>query len=213
MNYPRNLLTQNDIASNAIKGAIAGAIGVWAMDRLDWFLFEHEDAQARHRTEAVRPDGLDPAHVAAGKAARMLGTELHPAQPNAAGIATHYALGIGPGAIYGALRERLPASDEGQDVLYGLGLGLALFLVQDEGLNQVMGLSGKQRDYPWQAHARGLAAHLALGLVTNTVLNLLGAPRPGPREEQRSHHSLQPESRPMAVPPVAYVPDTRTAAY
>jgi hypothetical protein len=56
-----------------------------------------------------------------------------------------------------------------------------LFLAQDEALNQVMGLSARQKDYPWQAHARGLVAHLTLGLVTNTVLNLLNAPRPRPR--------------------------------
>jgi hypothetical protein len=57
-------------------------------------------------------------------------------------------------------------------------MGLGLFLIQDEGLNQAMGISAKQKDYPWQAHARGLVAHLALGLVTDAVLNLLDAPRP-----------------------------------
>jgi hypothetical protein len=187
--------------NNALKGAIAGAIGVWVMDRLDWFAFDHEDAQARRRTEEVRPAGLDPAHVAASKAANMMGTELHPAQPHPAGVAIHYALGIGPGAIYGALRNRLPVKSQSQDFLYGIGLGLGLFLVQDEGLNQFMGLSGKQKDYPWQAHARGLAAHLTLGLVANAVLNLLNAPRPVPRQAAQSHRSLphrENNLRPMA---------------
>jgi hypothetical protein len=193
-------INNGNMLNNALKGAVAGAIAVWAMDRLDWFNFEHEDQQARHRTEAVRPDGLDPAHVAAGRAAHALGGELHPAQPHPAGVAVHYALGIGPGAIYGALRERLPVSSKNQDFLYGLGLGLGLFLVQDEGLNQAMGLSGKQKDYPWQAHARGLAAHLVLGLATNLVLNLLKAPRPLPRQSA-SHHPAVPQDRdfmPMA---------------
>jgi hypothetical protein len=181
-------MDKSDMLANAVKGAAAGALAVWVMDRLDWFIFTHEDQRARHRTEQIRPGGLDPAHVAANRAADMAGTELHPAQPHAAGVAIHYALGIGPAAIYGMLREQLPITKPGQDYLYGLGLGLGLFLVQDEGLNQMMGLSGKQKDYPWQAHARGLAAHLTLGLVTNAVLNLMGAPRPMPKQIEQSEY-------------------------
>lgn len=164
------------------KGAMAGAVGVWAMDRLDWFLFRNEDPQASHRTEQVRPQGLDPAHVAAKKAARLMGTSLQPAQTHPAGVAIHYALGIGPATVYAAMRERLPVTAQGQDFLYGMGLGLGLFLIQDEGLNQLMGLSGKQKDYPWQAHARGLAAHLVLGLTINMALNVMRAPRSVPQQ-------------------------------
>ena len=164
-----------------MKGAIAGAVGVWVMDRLDWFMFENVDPAARRRTEQVRPGGLDPAHVAAHKLASALGTELSPEQAEPAGMAIHYAMRIGPGAIYGAFREHLPVTRSGQDALYGMGVGLGLFLVQDEALNQATGLSARQKDYPWQAHARGLLAHLTLGLVTNAVLNLLNAPRPRPR--------------------------------
>lgn len=170
----------DNMLMNAMKGAIAGAIGVWVMDRIDWFMFDHEDPAARRRTQAVRPGGMDPAHVAASRIANKLDAELSPAQHHIAGQAIHYALGVGPAALYGAFRERLPVSSPGQDTLYGLGLGLGLFLIQDEGLNQAMGLSAKQKDYPWQAHARGLVAHLTLGLVANTILNLLNAPRPTP---------------------------------
>lgn len=204
-----------DMLGNVFKGAIAGALGVWAMDRLDWFLFERQPVQVRQRIQEVRPEGLDPAHVAAGKVARLLGKELHPAQPHPAGIAIHYALGIGPGAIYGALRERLPAGRSNQDFLYGAGMGLGLFLIQDEALNQAMGLSGKQKDYPWQAHARGLAAHLLLGLVTNTVLNLLAAPRPMPRRTQQAQPAWPSMQQENDLLPLAWVDasrDSRTAA-
>lgn len=177
--------SRNDILMNGLKGAIAGAVGVWVMDRLDWFMFRHEDQRARHLTEQVRPDGLDPAHAAVKKVANAFGTELTPAQLDPAGLALHYALGIGPAAAYGALRERLPAPPQGQDLLYGLGLGLGLFLIQDEGLNQAMGISAKQKEYPWQAHARGFVAHMTLGLVTNAVLNVLGAPRPSGKRTTR----------------------------
>ncbi len=194
-------LNSNKMLNNALKGAIAGAIGVWAMDRLDWFLYRNEAPEATQRTIEVRPGGMDPAHVAANRAANLFGTQLHPTQPHPAGAAIHYALGIGPAAIYGAMRERLPVSTHGQDHLYGLGLGLGLFLVQDEGLNQVMGLSGKQKDYPWQAHARGFAAHLTLGFVTNLVLNLLNAPRPVPR--QASYPLARPEQQDTDFMPMA----------
>lgn len=166
---------------NALKGAVAGAVGVWVMDRLDWFIFENEDPAARHRTESVRPGGLDPAHVAVSKAANALGGDLSPAQPNWAGIGLHYALGIAPGALYGAFRDRLPVQAKGQDHLYGAALGLGLFAIQDEGLNSITGLSANPREYPAQAHVRGFIAHLVLGVVTNTVLNVLKAPRPSPQ--------------------------------
>lgn len=183
---------KQDMLGNALKGVIAGAIGVWVMDRLDWFMFRHEDQQARRRTEQVRPGGMDPAHAAVDKIAHALGTEVHPKKENPFGMAMHYAIGIGPAAAYGVLRNRLPPSPQGRDYLYGAGLGLGLFLIQDEGLNQVMGISAKQKDYPWQAHARGLIAHLSLGLVTNAMLNLLNAPRPsGSRTFRTEQYPVQ----------------------
>jgi hypothetical protein len=185
--------TDKELMINGLKGAIAGAIGVWVMDRVDWFNFEHEDPAARRQTERVRPDGLDPSHVAASKVAEATGTQLSAAQHNAAGMGIHYALGIGPGALYGALRERLPVSTPAQDYIYGAGMGLTLFLVQDEGLNAAMGLSADQRKYPWQAHARGLVAHLVLGVVTNAVLNLLKAPRPSPRAPKANNTRVTEE--------------------
>jgi hypothetical protein len=187
----------NGVLNKLVKGAIAGAVGVWAMDRLDWFMFNHEDPAARRRTEAVRPDRLDPAHVTVNRVADAMGTKLSPAQPHPAGIAVHYALGIGPAALYAAFRDRLPMHSKAQDHLYGLGLGLGLFLIQDEVLNRAMGLSAKPRDYPWQAHARGLAAHLVLGLVTNAVLNALKTPRSSPQ---------QPETMTQWQPDTAFSP-------
>lgn len=185
---------QSEMMTNAVKGALAGAFAVWAMDKLDWFIFNHEDPAARRRTEHVRPGGLDPAHVVANRVANTFGTELTPKQPHPAGIAIHYGLGIGPAAIYGAFRDRLPVSQPGQDHLYGLGLGLGLFAIQDEGLNRAMGLSADPRRYPWQAHFRGFVAHVAYGVVTNIMLNLLKAPRPRPK----TGHSSQAQHRPHA---------------
>lgn len=199
----RIVITGNErdqLISNAVKGAIAGAVGVWLMDRLDWFMFERVDARARQRTEAVRPGGLDPTHVAANRAAHAAGTTLAPAQPHPAGVALHYALGIGPAAVYAATRERFPVRRAGEDHLYGLGLGLGLFLVMDETLGRLTGLTAAPRAYPWQAHARGLAAHLVLGLATNMVLNLLHAPRPMPQSALDRTRLQREETAPIFSP-------------
>ncbi|WP_205665222.1 hypothetical protein [Caldimonas tepidiphila] len=165
-----------------VKGALAGAAAVWVMDRADWFAFTYEDPEARRRTEQVRPGGLDPSHVAVNRVAEMAGVQLSPRQPHPAGIALHYGLGIGPSALYAAgLRDRMAGLGMARGPLFGLGL----FLVQDEGLNALSGLSAPPGEYPWQAHARGLLAHLVLGTVVDLALGVMGAGR----SSRRSRHA------------------------
>lgn len=158
-----------ELVTDLMKGAVAGAVGVWAMDKVGWYMWNHEDPQALQKEREARPGGLDPAHVMANRAAEAMGTELTPEQPHPAGIAMHYGLGIMPGAAYGALRHRVPALTAGGGTLFGLGL----FLLQDEGLNPIIGTSGSPGEYPWQAHARGLVAHLVLGAAMNATVKAL----------------------------------------
>lgn len=154
-----------------LKGAVAGAAGVWAMDRVVGWMWDREDPAARQREREARPRGLDPAHVMANRGAEAVGTELRPRQPHPAGIAVHYGLGIMPGALYGVLRHRAPGVTAGGGLLYGL----ALALVEDEAVNPLIGTSGKPWEYPWQAHLRGLVGHLVLGAVTHATLEALDA--------------------------------------
>lgn len=157
-------------AGDLLAGALAGAAAVWAMDRLDWALYDRVDPQARRRTIAARPGGLDPAHVIANRAAHALGTELSPAQPHPAGIAVHYGLGAAMGAAYAALTPRTPVLGAGRGVLFGL----LMFVVQDEGMNTLLGTAGPPGRYPWQAHARGAVAHGVFGFVLDALLRLTG---------------------------------------
>ena len=158
------------VLTDAVIGAAAGAAAVWVMDRVDWFNFLHVvDPEARQRTQAVRPGGMDPAHVAADKLAQAIGWDLEPKDDNPVGKAVHYSIGIAPAALYGALRRTAPAVTTGRGSLFGL----SLFLVQDEGLNALAGLSARPGAYPWQAHARGLVAHVAYGLVLDAALDLV----------------------------------------
>ena len=160
--------TDENPAIDALLGAAAGAVAVWIMDRVDWFNFEHEDPRARRRTQAVRPGGMDPAHVGAKMAADVVGRHPEPTDYNPIGVATHYSIGIVPGALYGVLRHKVPGLNAGRGTVFGLGL----FLMQDEGLNAISGLSANPNEYPWQAHARGFVAHAVYGLVLDTVLEI-----------------------------------------
>jgi hypothetical protein len=83
---------------------------------------------------------------------------------------THYALGVVPGALYGALRPVIPGLGAGR----GLVFGLALFLVNDEFLNSALGFAGPPDAYPASSHLRGLVGHAVLGVVTDATLDVLG---------------------------------------
>lgn len=154
-------------------GALAGAVGVWAMDKVGWFLYEQEHAAALEREREARVHGKDPAHAALDKVSELSGVDVASGQPSAAGIGVHYGLGVVPGALYGAARREWPQLRAGGGALYGLGL----FVTQDEMMAPLLGIAGSPGEYPWEAHARGLISHATLGVVTETVLSLFDRAR------------------------------------
>lgn len=156
-------------AADLVKGALAGAVGTWALDKVTWFMMDRESPQALAQEKQARPDSLDPAHSVANRLAHAAGRELDPKQPHPAGIATHFALGVLPAAIYGVARKRVPQLRTGQGLLYGL----ALFVMQDEIVNWLLGSAGPPGDYPRQAHVRGLVGHLVYGAVTEATAQIL----------------------------------------
>lgn len=155
--------------ATVVRGVMAGAIGTWALDRVDWFMWDRESEESRQRTRSVRPDGEPPAHVLAGKIERMLDLEASRERHAATGQAIHFAIGVLPAIAYAFMRDRLP----GRGVARGLILGGGMFAMQDELMNSVSGLGAKPQDYPWQAHARGLVAHLVYGVATELMLNAM----------------------------------------
>ncbi|WP_458115662.1 hypothetical protein [Arthrobacter sp. D2-10] len=182
---------ERSVAVDMLLGAVAGAVGVWAMDRAGWFLYNHEDKNAIARElqarkgdsdtqytdpekdaleqhPQARPAGKDVAHVGVEKAARITGINVHTGQPNPAGVALHYALGMAPGAMHAVIRRQVPAVKAGNGALYGFGL----FVLNDELVAPSLGLASGPEEYPWQAHARGAITHTILGVVTESVLRL-----------------------------------------
>lgn len=165
------------LLGTVLKGAVAGIVATWALDRVDWAMWEAEDSRHRAETRRARPGGMDPAHVAANRIAGAFGRELTPRQPHPLGVAIHYSFATVPTVAYAVLRHRTPAVAAGGGALFGLAAALA----EDEGMNPLLGLAAPPQAYPWQDHARSVVAHLVLGVVAEGVLRALDGPPGEPR--------------------------------
>ncbi len=155
------------IARDMILGALAGAAATWVMGRVTSYLYERESREAREREDEAR-EGKTAYGVAAEKAARLAGKELSKDERQKYGSAIHCGLGVGAGALYGAIRGRVPGADWGN----GLAFGTAFWLLIDEGANTLLGLTPPPQEFPWQAHARGTIGHLVYGLVTESIFKI-----------------------------------------
>ncbi|PRY06437.1 uncharacterized protein DUF1440 [Pontibacter ummariensis] len=156
-------------ALELLKGAIAGAVSVWAMDRVTWYMYRNEDRKAFAQEKQAQVHGHYVSQVSVDKATSAMGVELSDEQYFYAYKGVHYFLGIAPAMLYSVLRHKVDWLSAGKGSLFGVGL----FVLQDETLAPLTGLASPPTAYPWQAHARGLAGHLAVGLVTDATLNLL----------------------------------------
>jgi hypothetical protein len=162
--YERPTVTTADV----VKGALAGAAATWVMGQVTTWLYENESEDTRRREEQAR-GGQSAYTNAAAKAADAVGAQLSADQREKAGSAIHWALGAAGGAAYAAMRKQWP----GVARLNGLAFGAGFFMVMDELMNPVLGLTPGPGAFPWEAHARGLGGHLAYGLVNELVLATL----------------------------------------
>lgn len=157
-------------STDLLSGVLAGATGSWLMGKTTSFLYAQEDPAAREREESARGGRTAYAH-AAERGARLAGVHLAPDESEEAGRALHWMVGVAAGVGYGMLRRRLASRSLGM----GLAYGAAFFLIVDEIGNAALGLTPGPRAFPWQAHARGLAGHLALGLGMELTLRTVDA--------------------------------------
>jgi hypothetical protein len=152
--------TRRNLATDLLIGIAAGAAATWLMDKATSVLYEREDPFARHREDSAR--GGKTAYETASE--KWLGDKKY-------GSAIHWALGIGAGAAYGVLRNRVPRLGVGSGPLYGA----LFFAAMDEGVNTALKLAPPPKAFPWQTHARGLAGHLLLGAVLEVPFDLADA--------------------------------------
>ena len=169
-----------------VKGGVAGVVGTWVMDLATWVMYRREDPKHLRQEKRARIDGKDPAHASARRIARAIGSDAARAEPNAGGVFLHVMFGVGPGMAYAKLRERWPWTTAGKGALWGA----ILFVVNDEVAEQVLRIAGRPREYPWQAHLRGLVGHVVLGVATHLTLEAL--------DEATLHEEAPPGSASVA---------------
>lgn len=167
-------LGRNNVLGDIALGAAAGAVGTWVMGQATTYLYENEDKEAREREDRAR-DGKSAYETAAEKAASLVGQALSDDERKKIGSAIHWAVGIGSVTLYTLLRRRLIGRGVGKNLAAGALFGTALWALLDEAGNVALGLTPKPSAFPWQAHARGLAGHLVLGLAAEGVLQAADA--------------------------------------
>lgn len=149
------------IATGALAGAVAGALATFVMGFATTAMYDRESPQARQREDRAR-GGESAYETAARRGADLVGVKLSDDQKGNAATAIHYSVGILSAALYGALRRRIP----GPALAKGLGFGSVIWLVADEMVTPLLGLTPGPGAFPWQTHARGLVGHLVYGLTT-----------------------------------------------
>lgn len=150
-----------------LKGAVAGALAWRAMDLTLRFLYDHEAPEVRRYEDRARR-GVPALEVLAE---RLTVRPLSGEERQRGGTYLQWAMGVGAGALYGAIRDRLPAYGLRRGLLYGAGFSL----VVDEGLTPALGLAPGPRAFPWQTHARGFLGHLVYGAVVEVAMACLRA--------------------------------------
>lgn len=153
------------ITVDLAKGALAGAVAWWAMDQVLIFFYDHEDPSDRRRETSARA-GVPALEAVAERGASAAGIPLTEREREMAGTAVQWTVGVGLGAVYGALRRRVPAARAGR----GIGYGAVASLLVDEGLIPLLGFAPGPEAFPWQTHARGFVGHLVYGAVAEAVL-------------------------------------------
>lgn len=162
-------MQRQTLAADIGIGLIGGYIGTKLMGPVSTKLLEMESEDAQKQEKAVSPGS--PYELAARKAAQLLG--LHLSDETIQNVGTplfHYGLGASWGPLYILLRRKAHLNP----IMAGVGTSLAPFLIVDETLTPLLGLSAPDSAYPPATHIRGLISHLAFGLgVAATVESLM----------------------------------------
>lgn len=169
-----------------VLGGLGGAAGVLAM-RLYWqaaTALEGEDPRTLTRDDAAshpldevgvvgqlhQPDESSTAAV--GRIAYEALTGDEPESPElkeALSYGVHWTYGIMLGGLYGAVRGHA----DPPDTPGGLVFGTAAWLIGDELMVPLLGLSKGPTVYPPKQHTHRLGAHLAYGLAVSGVAQVL----------------------------------------
>lgn len=172
-NHKRNKNDVGSILIDVVFGLVAGAAATLVMDKVSGYLYELEDEKTRQYEETLRGNEYPPEVLAEKISEAVARVELDKEQKQKYGNVVHWGYGIIWGGAYGALSNRVPLVDAAN----GLGFGTGMWLIGDELMTPLMGLSPPSSAFPWQNHARAFANHLAYGATLGLTHNLLRSVR------------------------------------
>jgi hypothetical protein len=129
-------------------------------------------ARFGHGVQPPQADGpaRDDATVRVGTVTYRAVTGMTPDRATRSWLGTvvHYAFAGTVGACYAVAAERLPSIRAG----YGTAYGTAVWIVADEMIMPLLGLSRGPRQLPAGVHAYALAGHWVYGLTLESALRL-----------------------------------------
>ena len=157
-----------------LAGAVGGLLASWAMNQSHalWRKIGvalgvtsdagEQDRQGGSKEEVHLPSSDD----ATANAATVISRRLFHHEPtrrerHLGGALVHYTFGAATGALYGSLGEVFPSVRVGKGTPYGA----AVWLLSDEIMVPLLGLSKPPTAFPPAAHIAALASHLVYGLT------------------------------------------------
>jgi putative membrane protein len=176
---------EGNVWKGLASGVVAGLAAAWAMNQFQaaWSRLaagEERSHGAQSLQQGTPQHGVgrelaleghdDERDDAAGRLANAISVatldqELSGREKETAGAAFHYAMGATSGALYGAVAEVFPGATGGA----GLPFGAAVWVVADEGIVPLVGLSKSATEYPLSIHAYAFTSHLVFGLTAEFV--------------------------------------------
>jgi hypothetical protein len=141
-----------------LGGTLVGLSSTLIMEYAGSFLYERESEHVRQKEEQGRKDAM-PTITLARKLASALGRQLDDQSAERLGTAAHFAFGSGGGPLIVMLTR------SGMDpVKAGLTVGMGMWVLVDEGLNPVAGLTAGPGAFSPVTHLRAAVAHAVYGL-------------------------------------------------
>jgi hypothetical protein len=164
---------QTGLARGMITGLTGGVAGTLLMDGY-WKVvrntFGDRPEQKPKPGDDNQAKDQPSTQIVADKLSEALtGREVPEEGKAVAGIATHYALGLGCGALFGAVAARWPRLGLLAGMVYGAGIWLFL----DEIGLRMLKVAPEADKVPVSQHVQALGAHLVYGAATALVTKRL----------------------------------------
>src|SRR4051812_7657160 len=157
------------LIKDAAFGAIGGAAGTFVISKAMGLISRFQSRRdKRIERELVKEE---PTEAIARIVARGVGIQLTRDQKKQLGHVVRWGYGAVWGAIYGVLRNQIPASSKAA----GLPFGVALGLIGPAVLLPAFDLTPPATEFPASSHLRGLASHYAYAATVEGVCAALEA--------------------------------------